>query len=118
MCTPAVCLVVGSFPAMGNAETHDTSALPVCHCRWLWLAAREPVWSRATHRRYLPSFKAAAHTLLLAAKRGSRMALDAGDQSAGEAAALRRLGTLPRAALQQVLGLAAYPLSAWAQLDL
>lgn len=49
------------------------------------------------------------------AKRGSLVASD--DQKAGEAGALWQLGALPPAALQRVLGLAAYPLSAWAQLD-
>lgn len=81
-------------------------------CRWLWLAAQEPAWSPATHSRFLPSFQAAARTLLLAAKRGSCSALGSDSQTA-----LQQLGALPPAALQRVLGLAAYPLSAWAQLD-
>ncbi|KAL4436554.1 hypothetical protein ABPG75_003693 [Micractinium tetrahymenae] len=75
------------------------------HNRWLWMAIQHPDWSPAQHSRYPPAFKAAARTLLLAAQRGS------GQRPAAS------LGSLPVEVLLAILGVAAYPLSAWARLD-
>lgn len=60
---------------------------PICIARrWLGLAAQHPDWSPASHHRFLPSFRSAARTLLLVARRGGSRALgsSAGDGS-GEA---------------------------------
>ena len=86
-------------------------------------ALREP-WTPATHRRFPPVFRAATKTLLLVARRGAAVAaaeLEAGDQQAAAAAAelpaqpsnAALLAQLPTDVLQQIIRLAAYPLSAW-----
>lgn len=71
-------------------------------------------WSPATHARFPPAFQAAARTLLLAAQRGAALAAT----TSHAAATTSNVGTvglsrLPPDALQRILGLAAYPLSAW-----
>ena len=80
-------LAAGSVPIVANA----------CHScrRWLRRAARREPWSPATHADFPPAYRRAARALLLAARRH------------------KGLGSLPQGALQHVLGLAAYPLSAW-----
>lgn len=60
------------------------------------------------HRRFLPSFQAAARTLLLVAHHGGR-------RRSSRAAA--GLASLPQGVLLHIVGLAAYPLSAWVALD-
>ena len=83
----------------------------------MWLAAQQPDWSPQEHARFPPAFKAAARTLLLAARHGARLGGGPDEQSPGEEGAegaLRQLGALPAKALLRVLGVAAYPLSAWA----
>ncbi|PRW33960.1 Serine threonine- phosphatase 6 regulatory ankyrin repeat subunit A isoform B [Chlorella sorokiniana] len=113
--------------------------------RWLWLAIEHPLWAPAadTHNRFLPSFRAAARTLLLVAHRGgstgASVALSCEDSggSGGSSEAATAVGSsgatanaseqplswaaglasLPRDVLLHIVGLAAYPLSAWAPLE-
>ena len=55
------------------------------------MTAQGEGWSLATHARYPPAFRAAVRTLLLASP----------------------LNALPAPIQQQIVGLAAHPLSAW-----
>lgn len=101
-------------------------------CSWLYLALQHPLWSPQQHHRFLPPFLKAAATLLLVAHRGSRHASTckqgrsgggSGDVSSIESHAAGSplaalLGSLPAELLLHIIGLAAYPLSAWAPLDL
>ncbi|KAL4451604.1 hypothetical protein ABPG75_007266 [Micractinium tetrahymenae] len=79
--------------------------------RWLWLAAERPPWSPGEHRRFPPAFGAATRALLLAAHRGSKLPAEE------SASPLAGLGALPAEVLVHILEQAAYPLSAWAELD-
>lgn len=76
---------------------HSTTPI-AAPCRWLALALEHPPWSPQQHARFPPSFRRAVATVLLAAHRGC-------------------FSSLPGELLQQILGLAAWPLSAWAPLD-
>lgn len=76
-------------------------------CRWLWRAVLREPWSPATHARFPPDFQAAVRALLLAAQRGAGAAATGSNEGAG------RLAQLPPDVLQRIVGLAAYPLSAW-----
>lgn len=93
--------------------------------RWLALAIEHPDWSPTSHPRFMPSFRAAARTLLLAAQRGT-MAAGAGssataaEEGSGAEPQLSWAGllaSLPPELLLRIVGLAAYPLSTWAPLD-
>ncbi|EFN55756.1 hypothetical protein CHLNCDRAFT_134110 [Chlorella variabilis] len=88
--------------------------------RYLWLAATRPAWSRSQHRSFPPAFHTAARTLLLAAHRahapgGSGTAGSRTPCSPASAPPVPpALGCLPEHVLDEILHLAAYPLSAWA----
>ena len=113
-----------------NALAHRPARvlLPVLRCRYLWLAVQHPPWSPAEHRRFMPAFKQAARTLLLAAHRtgsvggsgsGSNSRSDGGLSGEGKAkprSSQPLLAALPPDVLLRILGMAAYPLSAWAPL--
>lgn len=77
-------------------------------CRYLVLKSASPAWSPASHRRFMPSFRAATRELLLVANRTG---------PAEQAGAAKRLGDLPRALLLRIIGLAAYPAQEWSTLD-
>ncbi|KAL4437517.1 hypothetical protein ABPG77_003498 [Micractinium sp. CCAP 211/92] len=96
--------------------------------RWLWRAALHEPWSIATHSHFPRAFQAAARSLLLVAHRGSAHAAhvaaaggrrrsqrlrDRAAAAAGSHEGACLLGMLPPGVLLRVLGLAAYPLSAW-----
>lgn len=94
---------------------------------WLYLALQQPPWSPHQHHRFLPAFQEATATLLLVAHRSSRQAGRRGSGggsgggcsgSAAGAPLAALLGLLPPELLLHILGLAAYPLSAWASLEL
>ncbi|GAB4813715.1 hypothetical protein N2152v2_000761 [Parachlorella kessleri] len=75
-------------------------------------------WSTANHRDFPPAFQAAACTFLLVAAACRQHRLQhqeelGGQASAGVRAAGCGLGDVPAPLLERVLGLAAYPLSAW-----
>lgn len=90
----------------------------VARCRWLWFAVQRSAWTLEQHASFPPAFRAAARTFMLAAHRhSSGGGLPAAQQAATAAAARHHpLGTLPQAVLENIVGLAAYPLSAWAWL--
>ena len=78
------------------------------------LAIEHPAWFPAEHHRFLPSFRAAVRTLLLALHRTSHTA----SGGAGGRASLGSLmASLPPDLLHHIISLAAYPLSTWAVLD-
>ena len=77
-----------------------TSGL-VAPCRYAALLGARPVWSPATHGRFLPSFGVAVRTVLLAAHR------------CGSEGAAR----LPREVLETITGHAAYPMACWVDIE-
>jgi hypothetical protein len=85
-------------------------------CRFLWLAITQPTWSPARHRHLPPAFRRAARTLLLVLHRSA-----AGEQqpcsSTPPASSAQPLGGrhLPVHIVEEILQLAAYPLSDWAR---
>jgi hypothetical protein len=89
------------------------------------MAVQRPAWAPAEHRRFLPAFQAAARTLLRAAHSGSAGRAATGCQQGRQLqqvgpeqpSLLRLLGCLPQEVVLHIVGLAAYPLSAWAPLD-
>ena len=92
--------------------------------RLLALAIEHPDWSPATHRRFPRSFRAVAPTLLLVAHRGGTCGTAAaeaegavGSEQQVPADGAAGLAALPADLLHRIIGLAAYPLSAWAQMD-
>ena len=89
-------------------------------CRLLWLAAQRPAWTPGQHAHFPPPFRAAARAFMLAAHRQSSGGGPPAAQQATAAAAARPhpLGTLPQAVLENIVGQAAYPLSAWEPLGL
>ena len=85
-------------------------------CRLVLLALQQPAWSRASHNAFPPAFQAAARTFLLAAatrtQKRHQQVLQ-GQPTPGVQQAGPCLGDLPAPLLERVVGLAAYPLSAW-----
>lgn len=88
--------------------------------RLLGLALQRPEWSHAEHRRFLPPFKRAVRTVLLAVHRerrrsegGMATGRPSGSGDSG-ATLLEHLSALPDELLMHIVGQAAYPLSAWA----
>jgi hypothetical protein len=87
------------------------------------MAVQRPAWAPAEHRRFLPAFQAAARTLLRAAHSGSAGRAATGCQQGRQLqqvgpeqpSLLRLLGCLPQEVVLHIVGLAAYPLSAWAE---
>ena len=84
------------------------------------LRLRQMAWSRATHRRFPPAFRAATRALLLAAHRGAAAARAPQPESKLHSASrhaptalLQLLGSLPEPALEAIVGAAASPLSVW-----
>lgn len=77
-----------------------TSGL-VAPCRYAALLGARPVWSPATHSCFLPSFRVAVRTVLLAAHR-------CGSEGAA---------SLPREVLEKIIGHAAYPLACWVDIE-
>lgn len=105
----------------GSSLLHPTCLLPLVPlslCRWLYLALQHPAWTPQQHRRFMPAFRKAAATLLLAARRGARQASGSSDGDGDGQSPAAMLGALPHELLLHIIGLAAYPLSAWAPLDL
>ena len=96
-------------------------------CRRVLTALQRPAWSQANHRDFPPTFRATVRAFLLAeaasARRCQQQQEDAQEQQqqgpdgpalAGTVQqAGHLLGDLPVPLLERVLGLAAYPLSAW-----
>lgn len=114
--------------ACGWLARQDATLPSSLCCRWLWRAALHEPWSTATHSSFPPAFKAAARSLLLAANRSrtaaaraaaacrsrrSQRLRDRTAAAAGSHEGVSPLGTLPPGVLLHVLGLSAYPLSAW-----
>lgn len=77
------------------------------------MAYSRPSWSAAEHRSYLPAFRAAVRTLLLAARFGLRHQGCRGASPCAGAVAAAALAVLPQELLHTIIGEAAYPLSAW-----
>ena len=82
------------------------------------LALQQPPWSLTNHRSFPPAFQAAARAFLLVAGAGPQRRRQHLQQLEGRAAMGTEqagccLGDLPAPFLEKMLGLAAYPLSAW-----
>lgn len=105
--------------------------------RFLWLSATQSPWQRTDHAAFPPTFRMAARELLLAAHRlgtsgcgccatapapapGQRPGSACRDSSSSASArssrnsAAQTLGHLPVHVLDEILQMAAYPLSTWA----
>ena len=84
-------------------------------CRRVLLALQQPAWSQANHHNFPPAFQTAACTFLLAAATSAQRCQQ--EREVQLALGLKQggccLGDLPPLMLERVLGLAAYPLSAW-----
>lgn len=81
-------------------------------CRYVYMALVQPPWTPQLHPAFPEPFRRAARALLLAAHRHSAPAAAAAGR--GDAPLGCHLAVLPNDALQHVIRLAAYPLSAWA----
>ena len=88
-------------------------------CRRVLLALQQPAWCRTNHCDFPPAFQAAVQALLLLAAGGARRRRHQQDEPQGQQAVAGVgqpgccLGDLPADVVERVLGLAAYPLSAW-----
>jgi len=87
-------------------------------CRRVRLALQRPAWSRDNHRKFPPAFKAAARAFLLAAAASTKDRQQQLQEPQDQPVESMHqggccLGDLPPLVLERVLGLAAYPLSAW-----
>ena len=85
-------------------------------CRALWLMVTGQPWSDEEHRHFPPAFKAAVRTLLLAHRRGSPVSRGVTRGAAKRVAVESRanpLVLLPPDVLLNIIGQAAFPLSAW-----
>lgn len=88
----------------------------------MWLAITQQQWSPDNHDVWPARFRQAAHALLLTARRLETQpaaAAAAGSSSDEQRGAVPRptLGSLPAGVLLHILGLAAHPVSAWADND-
>lgn len=92
--------------------THTITGVAKAHfpgCRLVRLTVERPCWVPEAHSSFLKSFKLAVRSLMLAAHRANSGAQNTmGDTNSGA-----RLSDMPPELLHEIIGAAAWPLSAW-----
>lgn len=101
------------LPVWPDVGMPNLTSMPPRSGRFLWLAISRPAWTHASYGRFPLAMQRAARTVLLIAARGAAAGSAPGEP--GLSAGTCGLARLPAHMLEHILGVAAYPLSAWAR---